>query len=139
MDTTMETEDLAKLALGGRARKNTRIRRALIARLLNDQEEAVDEEGGEDTGDAGSDEERQLIRALVGTRLLRKRRLRKLLKAKLLSERGETGDEYDEEEEETGEEGGEDERKLARLLIGSRMLRKRRVRRALLAALVRGA
>jgi len=136
MDTTMETEELARLALGGKARRNTRIRRALIARLLNEQDAAVDPDGGEDPGGEGDDEERQLVQALVGTRLLRRRRLRKLLKAKLVSERGESVDESDEGEEETGE-GGEDEQELARLLIGSRMFRRRRVRRALLAALVR--
>jgi len=136
MDTTMETEELARLAFGGRARRNTRIRRALIARLLNEQEGAADTEDVDDTAGEGDDEERQLIQALVGTRLLRKRRLRKLLKAKLVNERTEGGEDYDEDENDA-EEGGEDEQEFGRLLAGSRMLKRRRVRRALLAALVR--
>lgn len=136
MDTTVEAEDLARLALGKRAKGNTRIRRALIANLLNEQEEgATDGDGAGTNADEGDDEERQLIQALVGTRLLRRRKLRKLLKAKLVAERGET-DEYDEDVEDT-EETGENDRELARLLIGSRLLKRRRVRRALLAAAVR--
>ncbi len=137
MDTNIETDELARVALGGRARHNTRIRRALLARLLNEQDGASsDGVGGDDAADEDQDEDRQLIQALVGTRLVHKRRLRKLLKAKLVKERADGSDDYDEGNEDSGE-GTEDEQELGRLLIGSRMLRRRRVRRALLAALVR--
>lgn len=138
MDTsTLESEELARFALGKRVGRNARIRRALIARLINEQAEPSDEEG-EDGGSAeGGDEEAQLVRLLTGSRLLRRRRLRRLVLAHLLNERGGESDEYDEEETEEGEEGGTDDRELARLLIGSRMLRRRRVRRALLAHLIK--
>ena len=137
MDTsTLETEDLARLALGGRGRRNTRMRRALVARLLNEQSDtAEDGDLGETT--EGDDEERQIARLLTGSRLLRKRRLRRLVLAHLLSERNGEEGEPDEEETDVGEEEGGSDRELARLLIGSRMLRRRRVRRALLAHLIK--
>lgn len=136
MNTTPETEDLARIALGRKGQRNTRIRRALIARLLNEDgegEDQVDADVGDDSDDgAGDDEERQLVKALVGGKLLKRRRLRRLLKAKLVMERGE-GEDSDESDEESGEDDGE----FARLLVGSRLLRRRRVRRALLAHLIR--
>ena len=133
MNTTADTEDLARIALGRNAQRNTRIRRALIARLLNEDsngDEPVEADAGDDSD--GDDEERQLVRALVGGRLLKRRRFRRMLKAKLLTERAE-GEDSDEGDEESGEDDGE----LARLLIGSRMFRRRRVRRAVLAHLIR--
>ena len=137
MDTsTLETEELSRFALGKRVGRNARIRRALIARLINEQSEPSEEEG-EDGGAEGGDEEAQLVRLLTGSRLLRRRRLRRLVLAHLLSERGGESDEYEEDESEDGEEGTTDDRELARLLIGSRMLRRRRVRRALLAHLIK--
>jgi hypothetical protein len=126
MNTTAETEDLARIALGRSAQRNTRIRRALIARLLNEDtngEEPVEADAGDDSD--ADDEERQLVRALVGGRLLKRRRFRRMLKAKLLTERAE-GEDSDEADDESGEDDGE----LARLLVGSRMFRRRRVRRA---------
>lgn len=137
---TMETEDLAKFAVGGRALRSRRIRRALIARLINERANGSDEDADEGTtGDSG-DEDHQLVRALVGSRVLQRRRFRRLLLAKLIRARGEAGDEGDEdyEDEDEGDEGGgTDDRQLVRLLVGSRMLRRRRVRRALLAKLIR--
>ena len=48
---TMDTEELARLALGGRALKNRRVRRAIIARLINENGESYEgdesEEGDE--------------------------------------------------------------------------------------------
>ena len=138
MDTsTLETEDLAQFALGKRVRRNTRIRRALLARLINDQAEPAEDEGENGAAAEGDDEERQLVRLLTGTRLLRKRRLRRLVLAHLLSERGGESEESEEDESDEGEEGGEDDREVSRLLLGSRMLRRRRVRRALLAYLIK--
>ena len=49
---TMDTEELARLALGGRALKNRRVRRAIIARLINENGESYEgdesEEGDEE-------------------------------------------------------------------------------------------
>ena len=132
-----ETEDLAKLAVGGRMLRNGRIRRALIARLLSEQAEASDDEGDEDTTDEGGDDDRQLVRAIIGSRALRRRRLRRVLLAHLIKERAGGEDDVDEGDEDIGEETGEDDRQLVRLIVGSRILRRRRVRRALIAKLIR--
>jgi len=135
-----ETEDLAKLAAGGRMLKNGRIRRALIARLLSERAEGTDEEGEEDTSDESDEgDDRQLVRALVGSRLLRRRRLRRLLLAKLIRDRhAEDADaDVDDDDEDTDEDEGGDDRQLARLIIGSRMLRRRRIRRLLIARLIK--
>jgi len=137
--SAIDTEDVTRFAAGGRAVRSARLRRALIARLLSEQEEGAEEEGGEGIGGEGGDEDRQLVRLLLGSRMLRRKRLRRLLLAHLIRERG--GDteeeEFDEGDEDIGEDGGEDDRRIARLLIGSRMLRRRRVRRAVLAHLMR--
>ena len=138
MDTsTIETEDLARLALGSRAKKNTRIRRALVARLLNEQAGGTDDDDYDETTDGG--DERELARLLTGSRLLRKRRFRRLVLAHLLNEGGAEGGEgeYDEEDTGTDEEGGASDGEVARLLVASRMLRRRRVRRALLAHIIK--
>jgi len=138
MNTTYETEDLSKLALGARAGRSARLRRALVARLLNEQAESGEENG--DAGTEGGDEdERQLAKLLVGSRLLRRRRVRRLVLAHLLNARGEGEgeEEFEDEDAEGEEEGGDDDRSVARLLIGSRMLRRRRVRRVLLAHLIK--
>ena len=84
---TMETEDLAKFAVGGRALRSRRIRRALIARLINERANGSDDDADEGTtGDSG-DEDHQLVRALVGSRVLQRRRFRRLLLAKLIRAR----------------------------------------------------
>jgi len=133
-----EVGDLAKVAAGSRALRNGRVRRALIARLLSEQEGAEDV-GEEGADEEGGDEDGRIMRALVGSRVLKRRRLRKLLLAHLIKQRSEAGDEADEGDEDTDEaedEGGDD-RQVARLLVGSRMLRRRRVRKAVLAYLIR--
>jgi len=75
MIDTMETDDLTRLAAGKRVRRNSRVRRALIARLVNEDSDTGDDENSDETG-GGNDEDRQLVEALVGSRLLRRRRLR---------------------------------------------------------------
>ena len=136
--SAMDTEDLTRFAAGGRAVRSARLRRALIARLLSEQEEGAEEEGEEGMTGEGGDEDRQIVRLLLGSRMLRRRRLRRLLLAHLIRERGgDTEEEFDESDEDIGEDGGEDDRRIARLLIGSRLLRRRRVRRAVLAHLLR--
>lgn len=138
MDTsTLEAEDLAQFALGKRGRRNTRIRRALLARLVNEQAENGEEPNDNGSAAEGDDEEGQLVRLLTGSRLLKRRRLRRLVLANLLSEHGGEAEEIDEEEAEDDGEAGGDDHELARLLVGNRMLRRHRVRRALLAHLIR--
>jgi hypothetical protein len=77
------------------------------------------------------------MRLLVGSRVLKRRRVRRALLARLARERDEPDDEAEESDEEIGAEGGDRERKFLRLLLGSRMLRRRRVRRAILAHLLK--
>ena len=43
-DTTLEKEDLARLAVGGRAMRRRRLNRALLARLIGDRYDAEDED-----------------------------------------------------------------------------------------------
>src|SRR5215471_11192039 len=132
-----ETEELARLAFGARGMRRRRLSRALLARLIGDRYETEDEdfEGGEEG--EGEQEGRRIVRLLIGSRLLRKRRLRNLLLAHLLRERGEAEDEEYEGEEASGEDDSGKEHKLVRMLIGSRLLRRRRLRRMLLAHLLR--
>ena len=136
MGETMEDEDLSI----GRASRRQRLSRRLLARMLGGHEEAGEGEEGEESlgGEEGGDQDRRLVRLLIGSRILRKRRLRRLMLAHLLHERSEAEDEGEEGEEGFGEEeGGTGEHKLARLLIASGILRRRRVRRAILAHLLR--
>ena len=95
-----ETEDLAKLAVGGKMIRNGRIRRALIARLLSERAEGSEENGDEDTDDeeGGDDDDRKLVRALLGSRLLRRRRMRRVLLAHLIKQRSEGSEGEDEAE-----------------------------------------
>ena len=82
----------------------------------------------------------KLAHLLIGSRLSRRARMRRALLAHLLRERREHEMEDEDEGEDYGEgdEGGEDkERRILRLLIGSRLLRRARMRRALLAHLLR--
>ena len=136
-DTTIDDEDLVRLAIGGRATRRRRLSRRQLARMLGQDYEAEDE-GEEGLGEEDTDQERRLERLLIGSRMLRRPRLRRLLVAHLLRERAGGEDEDIEGEEDMGaEEGGDKERRLVRLLVGSRMLKRRRVRRALLGHLLR--
>ena len=138
---TMDTEELARLALGGRALKNRRVRRAIIARLINENGESYEgdesEEGDEEeetTGGGGED--REMLRLLIGSKMLRRRRVRRALLAHLLRSKSEES-EGDEGEEDTGEETGGEGRELVRALIASKILRRRKVRRAILIHLLK--
>ena len=139
---TMDTEELVRLALGGRALKNRRVRRAIIARLINENGESYEgDESEEGDEEETGGEDRELLRVLIGSRLLRRRRMRKALLAHLLRTKSESEGEGEEdggaeEEEDIGGEGGEG-RELVRALIASKVLRRRRFRRALLAHLLR--
>ena len=79
-------------------------------------------------GEEWSEEERRLLRALIGGDMLRLRRMRRLMLSHLLRDRME-GDEEDEEE---AEEGGDEDRRLFRLLVATGILRRRGLRRLLL-------
>ena len=89
--------------------------------VLRDRDEVGSEGGGRD--------EKQIVRLLIGSRMLRRRRIRNLLLAHLLREGRER-------EDEDGDEGGSEERRLVRLLVAGGAIRRRRVRRLLLALLL---
>ena len=130
-----------RLLIGSRLLRRRRLRRMLLAHLLRargEAQEAGDEDESEDELAEGGDGDHRLMRLLIGSRLLRRRRARRMLLAHLLRERSGAEEEEDEgeAEDELGE-GGDSERRLMRLLIGSRILHRRRVRRTLLAHLLR--
>ena len=84
----------------------------------------------------------ELVRALIASKILRRRKVRRailihLLKAKAETEFEGSDDSETESDEETGDEGGGEDREIVRALIASKMLRRRRVRRALLTHLLR--
>jgi len=86
---------------------------------------------GGDEGD-GDDEERRVMKALIGRRMLRRRHVRRAILAQLLRDRGESEeDEGDEDEDSDADEG-----RVLKALIASRILRRRRLRRMLLAHLL---
>src|SRR5215472_9849324 len=83
--TTTEAEEIARLALGGRPLKNRRIRRALLARLINENGETHNGEEEDEGGfEEGGGDEQEIVRALVSSRLLRRRRVRRALLAHLV-------------------------------------------------------
>ena len=131
--TTTEAEEFARLALGSRALKNRRVRRAIIARLLNENGETYNGEGNEEP-EEGTDDE--LVRALIASRMLRRRRVRRALLAHLFATRAEGENDQNESEDGFEEEGGGDETDIVRALVASRAFRRRRVRRALVAHLL---
>jgi hypothetical protein len=113
----------------------------VLAHLARERYEADDDddEGEDYEGEEGGDHEHRFARALIGSRIIRRRRARKALLAHLIRERSEAADDDDEGEEYAGENSGEEssDGKLVRLLIGSRILRRHKVRRAIAAHLLR--
>jgi hypothetical protein len=95
------------------------------------------EEGEGEEEERGSVEERRLVRMLVGTGIARRRRLRRLLLAHVLRERMDESGGGGEEGEEGEEGASSEEHRLARMLIGVGMVRRRRLRRLILAHLLR--
>ena len=82
-------------------------------------------------------EDREVLKMLLGGRGLRRRKLRRLALAHLIREGREGGEEVEGEEGVEGEEeGGGEERQIVRLLLGGRMLRRRKLRRIALAQLL---
>jgi len=137
MESALDNEELAKLVVGARGARRQRVNRALLASLLREGNSEGTEENGEAEGEEETgDDEQNIVRLLVGSRMLRRRRIRNLLLAHILRERS-TGD--DEEGDVTDDEGGSEggDGQLMKVLIGSRLLRRRRARRMLLAHLLR--
>ena len=135
-----EERRLARLLIGGRMHRR-RLRRLLLVYLLRERMdeggEGEEEEG--DEGEAGSGDER---RVLIGGRMLGLRRMRRLMLSHLLRMEGGEEDEEGEDQEEgedeaEGEEGGDEDHRLFRLLVATGILRRRRLRRLLLAHLRR--
>jgi hypothetical protein len=109
----------------------------VLAYLVRQRGES-EEEGDEEFDEEGGEEDNRLVKALIASRVLRRRRARKLILAHIARQRAEgTGEEDFEEEEDFGDEGGEDEGRLVRALIGSRVLRRRKARKLLLTHLLR--
>ena len=80
-------------------------------------------------------EDRRVLKMLLGGRGMRRSKLRRLAVAHLLHE-GREG--YENEEDETEEEGGgNEERQIVRLLFGGRMLRRNKLRKLAIAHLLR--
>lgn len=137
-DTALDTEELARL-VGGRAIRRRRMSRRMLARLIGERSEADDDfdEDDEEISDEGGDKEKRIARLLIGSRLLRRARLRKLVLAHLLRERDEAEDDDEISDEDSAENGEGKDRQLARLLIASGVLRRRRSRRMILGHLMR--
>jgi hypothetical protein len=136
-----EEKRLVRLLIGGGLLRRRRIRRALLAHFLGERGEAMGEgeadEGDEEEEGARGDE-RRLLRLLIASRFLRRPRVRRALVAHLLRDRGEAEAGAGEDAGEVGDSeiGQGDERRIVKLLIGSRILRRARVRRAILAHLI---
>jgi hypothetical protein len=96
--------------------------------------EGESDEEGEEEGGGGDD--RELVRALIASKMLRRRKVRRALLAHLLRSKAESMSEGDEGEEDYSDEGGREDRELLRAVIASKMLRRRRVRKALLTHLL---
>lgn len=137
-EASEEERRILKLLIARGVLRRQRLRRLLLAHLLR---EGHEEDGDEieDEEDGGEDHDQRILRLLIGSRLLRRRRMRQALLAHLARERHEEEgeDDIDEMEGEDSLGGEDDDRRIFRLLIGSRLLRRRRVRRALFAHLVR--
>jgi len=130
---------LLRLLIGSRMLRRGRARRMLLAHLLREKGESEEESGDSDDeiGEDEGDDDHRLLRALIASRVLRHRRARRMLLAHLLRKKAGVEHEYEEGEEDMGEDGGDKEHRIMRLLIGSRILRRGRARRMLLAHLLR--
>jgi hypothetical protein len=126
------------------------VRRMVLAHLLRERREGGEAEfeefgGGEQPGmeaeEGGPSSERKIARFLIVSGILRRRRVRQMVLAHLLRERREGGEaefgEHEHEGFEAEEEGGGEDRRIIRQLVATGVLRKRRIRRMLLARLLR--
>jgi hypothetical protein len=136
--TTLSSEDLSRLAVGKSSVRSQRVNRALLAKMLREQAESNGAETETEADEATSEEgEGKLVRALIASRAFRRRRIRNLVLAHLLRERAEGEEAGTEDYEDSDEETGDDDNRLVRAVIGSRILRRRRARKLVLAHLLR--
>lgn len=131
-ETPIETRQLVGILLGGR-RERRRLRRMLFLALIGGMQSEGAEEGEETEGDVT---QRTLVRLLVGGRAIRRQRLRRALVAYLLSGKGSVGEEEPDEDEGTYAEEGINEKTLARYLLGRGVVKRQRLRQALVAKLL---
>src|SRR4051812_31647255 len=82
-------------------------------------------------------EDEDVAKLAIGARGMRRQRLSRARLARLLGGKLEAEDDVDEGEEASGDDTDDEGTQLARRLIGSRMLRRKRARRMLLAHLLR--
>ena len=140
-DTDEETGDddnrLVRAVIGSRILRRRRTRKLVLAHLLRQRASGEEEEGDEDFDEEGGDEDNRLVKAVIASRVLRRRRTRKLILAHIARQRGESEEEGDEEFDEEGGEGGEEDNRLVKALIASRVLRRRRARKLILAHIAR--
>jgi hypothetical protein len=134
---------LARLLIGSNIVRRRRLRALMLAHVLREKREAAEEDegvSGEEGEESEGVSEHRLAKLLIGSGIARRRRLRALMLAHLLKEKREAAAE---EEDDTGEEAGEgdddSDHQLARLLIGSSIARRHRLRKALVAQALRGA
>jgi hypothetical protein len=118
------------------------IRKMVMAHLVREHGEGIESEFGEHEGVGGGfggeETPTKLVRFLIASGILRRQRIRRMVLAHLLREHGEGGEHEHEHEEFEGEEaGGGEDRRIVRQLVASGVLRKRRIRRMLLARLLR--
>src|SRR5678815_2347347 len=78
-----------RVLLGGRILRKKRIRRALLAHLLRQEDEVEDNEVDDEEGG----DEQQLLRLIVGGRAMKRRKLKQLTIAQLLRNRDDDEDE----------------------------------------------
>jgi ribosomal 50S subunit-recycling heat shock protein len=141
-DGAANEEAIARLLVSGNLLRRRRFRRLLLARLLNEAREPGEEEEfeGFEGEEGGPTSEHRLAKFLIASGILQRRRVRRMVLAHLLRERGGGGEEYEPEFEEYGEgeeAGPTSEHRLAKFLIASGILRRRRIRRMVLAHLLR--
>jgi hypothetical protein len=142
-DDEEEGRNIVRALIGSRMLRRRRVRRLLLAHLLKERgaSEEGDDEG--DVGEGDDDEDRSLMRLVIGSKILRRRRARRMLLAHLARERAAAGEEEEFEEgegegdDDFGEGGGGDDNRIMKLLIGSRILRRKRARRMILAHLLK--
>lgn len=139
-------QKIARFLIASGILRRRRLRRMVLAHLLRERHEGVEPEFGAfegvgGFGEEGPSSEHKLARFLIASGILRRRRLRRILLAHLLRERGEGVEPFVGGEEvgfgEGEEIGGGDDRRIVRQLVASGLLRKRRLRRILLARLLR--
>jgi hypothetical protein len=143
----MSERGIARFLIASGILRRRRVRQMVLGHLLRERREGGEAEFGEHEGfeggyegeEGGPSSERKIARFLIASGILRRRRVRQMVLAHLLRERREGGEaEFGEHEGfEAEEEGGGEDRRIIRQLVATGVLRKRRIRRMLLARLLR--